>query len=312
MSIPTLTIRVPSSAQHLSDSSPYQGGDTEESPYYTFAVIREDARGSPTWHRSSNRSCRARIDSPWHLPLWLLFFGGTVSILTLLFLLTGTVYPAPTWWTRYGTHSLGVLKIAGDVYRSGHLLSGTNHSTLHPLASVSYVEPTHVFARLTSTGDITISSTIMRRPSTSGPASLVDNTLSLLVQVRIPDTPRDARCMIASGITLTKHLETAGKATQVHLWSLTGTTSDVNALGEKYWTRREAHVSTFDVRPGEVPVQRSGAFACPPSRSLQTFEVSCADGDDACSVEPGLGSTDVYGRGSMGWTVASEVTLLMN
>lgn len=109
--------------------------------------------------------------------------------------------------------------------------------------------------------------------------------LSLLVQVRIPDAPRNAQCTITFGVTLTQHLETAGKATRVHLWSLTEITSDVDALGEKCWTRREAPVSTFDVRPGEVPVQRSGAFACLPSRSLQTFEVSCADGDDACSVE---------------------------
>lgn len=180
MSTQNLAIRVPSSAQHLSNSfsiSPHQGGDMEESPYYSFPVIREEVRESPTWHRSSNRLCRARIDSRWHLPLWLLFFSGTVSILTLLFLLTGTVYPTPTWWTRYGSHSLGVLKIAGDVYRSEHLLSATNNSMLHPLESVSYVEPAHIFARLTSNGDITISSTVMRRPSTSGPASLVDNSV---------------------------------------------------------------------------------------------------------------------------------------
>src|SRR6266852_6694905 len=34
-----------------------------------------------------------RVDCRWHLPLWLLFFGVTVSILTLLFLLTGSMYP---------------------------------------------------------------------------------------------------------------------------------------------------------------------------------------------------------------------------
>jgi hypothetical protein len=55
--------------------------------------------------------------------------------------------------------------------------------------------------------------------------------------------------------------------------------------GENHWLQREAHVSSFEVRPGQTPLQRSAEFACPPSRSLQTFEVSCADEDEACSVE---------------------------
>ena len=110
--------------------------------------------------------------------------------------------------------------------------------------------------------------------------------LSLLVQVRIPDTSRDARCAITSGVTLTRHLESAGKATGVQLWSLTGTIPDVSGMsGENHRLQREAHVSTFEVQPGQMPLHRSAEFACPPSRSLQTFEVSCADEDEACSVE---------------------------
>lgn len=63
-------------------------------------------------------------------------------------------------------------------------------------------------------------------------------------------------------------------------------TSDVSTPSEKHWPPwREAHVLSFDVLPGEVPAQRSVEFACPPSRSLHMFEVSCADGDDMCSVE---------------------------
>jgi len=61
--------------------------------------------------------------------------------------------------------------------------------------------------------------------------------------------------------------------------------SDLSTSDENNQPRREAHVSSFDVRPGEVPAQRSAEFACPPPQSLYTFEVSCADGVDACSVE---------------------------
>lgn len=61
--------------------------------------------------------------------------------------------------------------------------------------------------------------------------------------------------------------------------------SELSVSDEDHRLRREAHVSSFDVRPGEMPAQRSAEFACPPSQSLHTFEVSCADGDDACSVE---------------------------
>ena len=60
---------------------------------------------------------------------------------------------------------------------------------------------------------------------------------------------------------------------------------DVSTSDENHGLRRDARVSSFDVRPGEMPVQRSAEFACPPSRSLQTFEVSCANEDEACSVE---------------------------
>jgi hypothetical protein len=108
---------------------------------------------------------------------------------------------------------------------------------------------------------------------------------SLLVQVRIPDTPRDARCTITSGVTLTRRLDSAGRVARVELWSLAGVIPDTSTPGKTHGLRREAHLSSFDVRPGEVPVQRSEEFACPPPRSLQTFEVSCVDEDDACSVE---------------------------
>jgi hypothetical protein len=127
-------------------------------------------------HRSSSPRFHITIalDWRWHLPLWLLFFGVTVSIFTLLFLLTGTVYPIPGWWTRYSSHSLGVLKIAGDIC-GGHDLLTINDSMPQPLAPVSHVG--RVFARSTRNGGITTPPTMMRRPSTSGPASLVDNTV---------------------------------------------------------------------------------------------------------------------------------------
>jgi len=204
-----------------------------------------------------------------------------VSILTLLFLLTGTIHPMPSWWTSYDSHPLGVLEFAGDTCRSGHPPSTTNDSASHHhLPPIRYAEPGRIVARLTSGGDTTAPSVVMRRPSRSGPASLVDSTLSLLVQVRMPDSTRDAQCIITSGITLTRRLESAGMGARVQLWSLAEITS-----GEGYRSQREAHVWSFDVRPGETPVQRSAEFACPPPQSLQTFEVSCADGDGECSVE---------------------------
>jgi len=183
--MPALAIRLPSSVRHppnpFSLSPRYHhahDSDTEQIPPYSFQVIREEAReSSNTPFFFTLFSNHPRIDWRWHLPLWLLFFGVTVSILTLLFLLTGTVYPVPGWWTRYGSHSLGVLKIAGDICRAGHLPSATNDSMLQPLAPVSHVGPGRVFARSTRNGDITTPPTMMRRPSTSGPASLVDNTV---------------------------------------------------------------------------------------------------------------------------------------
>jgi hypothetical protein len=96
-----------------------------------------------------------------------------VSILTLLFLLTGTAYPIPGWWTRYGSHSLDVLKIAENIY---HPPSSINYSTTHALSSVSYAESARVFARR-GRGDIIAPPTAMSRPSTNGPVSLVDNNV---------------------------------------------------------------------------------------------------------------------------------------
>jgi hypothetical protein len=168
--IPLTSPRHPSNSFSLSPLC-YHDDDTEQSPY-RFTVIREEPRESfsSTWCRSSH----SFLDCRWHLPLWLLFFGVTVSILTLLFLLTGTVYPIHGWWTRYGSQSLGVLKIAGGIYRTGHPPSAMNE---YPLAPISYVEPGHIFARSTRNGEFTIPSTVMRRPSKSGPASLVDNSV---------------------------------------------------------------------------------------------------------------------------------------
>jgi hypothetical protein len=97
-----------------------------------------------------------------------------VSILTLLFLLTGSMYPINGWWTRYGSESLGVLK---GICRAGHSPSAINDSVSHPLVPVNYVEPSHVFARSTRSGDFIMPPTVMRRPSKSGPAFLVDNSV---------------------------------------------------------------------------------------------------------------------------------------
>ena len=145
-------------------------GDAEQIPY-RFAVIREETRESSTSTPSySSHSC---VDCRWHLPLWLLFFGVTVSILTLMFLLTGSMYPIHGWWTHYGSQSLGVLK---GICRAGHSPSAIHDTVSRPLAPINYVEPSRVFARSTS-GDFIMPSTAMRRPSTSGPAFLVDNSV---------------------------------------------------------------------------------------------------------------------------------------
>ena len=116
----------------------------------------------------TNCSHVTRVGCRWRLPLWLLFFGGTVSTLTLLYLLGSTIYPAANPWMRFSSHSL--------IYRPGH-------SSVH----VSYVEPGHVFKRISKSGseDIIMPSTAsMRRPSTSGPASLVDGTVRATEHLR--------------------------------------------------------------------------------------------------------------------------------
>lgn len=113
-------------------------------------------------------------DCRWHLPLWLLFFGVTVSILTLLFLLTGSMYPVYGWRTRYHSQSLGVLKGICQ-----HSPSAINDTVSHPLAPVSYVEPyrVRVLARSTRNRHFIMPPTVMSRPSPSGPAFLVDNSV---------------------------------------------------------------------------------------------------------------------------------------
>src|SRR6266404_5669037 len=99
------------------------------------------------------------------------------------------------------------------------------------------------------------------------------------------DTPAGARCTVTSGITLARRLEAA----RVQLWSLAQTTPDASAWATDWdsWPQREAHVSSFDVRPGGLWLH-SAEFSCPPSEALQTFEVSCVGGgedDDECSVD---------------------------
>lgn len=106
------------------------------------------------------------------------------------------------------------------------------------------------------------------------------------------DTPPDARCTVTSGITLARQLEAAGKVARVQVWSLAQTTPDANTWTTNWDARpqREAHVSSFDVRPVGL-LLHSAEFVCPPpSQSFQTFEVSCApvgddDNYDACSVD---------------------------
>jgi hypothetical protein len=76
---------------------------------------------------------------------------------------------------RFSSHSLGVFDAIKSIYRPGHqpLVSAS-----HPLVQISYVEPDRVFTRVTQTGDVVMASPArMRRPSTSGPASVVDSTV---------------------------------------------------------------------------------------------------------------------------------------
>ena len=251
-------------------------------------------------------------DCRWRLPLWLLLFGVVVSVLTLSYLLTGTVYPNS--WTRFSPESLGMLTASEGFYRAGHRPSTIDDAASNKLKPVSHSTLNRVFAQISKSGDITMVQSRIGRPSFCGGATLVDNTVrfcrvamahspakhsrswfvlvqvSLLVQVRMPhDTPRGARCAVTSGITLARRLEAAGKVARVQVWSLAQTTPDANTWATNWDARpqREAHVSSFEVRPGGR-LLHSAEFGCPPpSQSLQTFEVSCAPGgdDDACSVD---------------------------
>lgn len=219
----------------------------------------------------------------WRLPLWLLLFSAMVSLLTLSYLLTGTVYPNS--WTRFSSESMGMF--TEGFYRPRQ----PDDAISKP---VSHATPDHVFARLSRNGDTTMVPRSIGRPTSCGSAIQVDNTVSLLVQVRMPhDTPHGARCSVTSGITLARHLEAAGRAARVQMWSLAHTTPDATTWGTKRdWDarhQREAHLSSFDLRPGGGPLLHSAEFACPPpSQSLQTFEVSCAGGvdeDGRCAVD---------------------------
>jgi hypothetical protein len=196
MPAPAFAIRLPS-ARHPPNSftlSPRyrdHDSDAERNLPISFEVIRDEVRESfstlPAFYHVFFLHITLALDCRWHLPLWLLVFGATESILTFLFLLTGTVYPIHGWWTRYGSHSLDVLKIAGDIYRAGEPSFTINDSIAEPLGTVSYVEPRRLFARFTENGGVTTPyTTTMRRPSTSGPASLVDSTVRLLVVMLAP------------------------------------------------------------------------------------------------------------------------------
>lgn len=110
-----------------------------------------------------------RTGCHWRLPLWLLLFSGMVSLLTLSFLLTGTVYPNS--WTRFSSESLGML--TEGFYRAGQ----PDDSSPSLLESVSHATPDHVFAQISRSGDITMVPRSIGRPSSCGPATQVDNTV---------------------------------------------------------------------------------------------------------------------------------------
>ncbi|KAI0270631.1 hypothetical protein BC834DRAFT_841447 [Gloeopeniophorella convolvens] len=258
-----------SASNSLSVSPPRRSrSDTDiDSSLHRLTVVREEIH------------CHRR------LPLWLLFFGGTASLLTLFYLITGTIYPIPNSWTRGNSQSVRVIKAAEGIYRAGHRPSLPDGAAIrYTFASISRAEPDRVFTRRTRTGDPPIPLGPGRLAS-SGPALLVDNYLSLLVQIRMPETKEGTHCTVTSGISLTRRLEAAGRSPRVEVWVLAPTAPDMSAHGVPWDARpqREAHVSSFDVRPGEL--LRSHEFACPPPGTLQMFEVACADGDDACAVE---------------------------
>ncbi|KAN0141860.1 hypothetical protein V8E53_000322, partial [Lactarius tabidus] len=126
------------------------------------------------------------------------------------------------------------------------------------------------------------------RPSSCGPVTQVDNIIYVLVQVRmLHDPPHSSLCAATAGIMFACHLEAAGRATQVQIWSLARTTPDPSTWGTKWDSdsrpRNEAYLSNFNARPDNGPLLHSTVFACPPpSPSLKTFEVSCVgrDGED--------------------------------
>ena len=112
-----------------------------------------------------------RADCRWRLPLWLLLFSGMVSVLTLSYLLTGTVYPNS--WTRFSSESLGMLTAVEGFYSAGQ----QDDAASRMLEPVSHAAPDHVFARISRSGEITMAPRSIGRPSSCGPATLVDNTV---------------------------------------------------------------------------------------------------------------------------------------
>jgi len=106
-----------------------------------------------------------------------------VSALTLSFLLTGTVYPNSS--TRFGSESLGMLTAGERFYRSGHQPQTSHHDDdadldldLDDAGPVSHTAPDRVFARISRrSGEITIAPRGIGRPSSRGPATVVDHTV---------------------------------------------------------------------------------------------------------------------------------------
>jgi hypothetical protein len=116
-----------------------------------------------------------RTDCCWRLPLWLLLFGVMVSVLTLSYLLTGTVYPNS--WTRFGSESLDMFTASEGFYCAGHQPSTIDDAASNMVEPVSHATLDRVFAQISRSGDITMVPSSIGRPSPCGPATLVDNTV---------------------------------------------------------------------------------------------------------------------------------------
>lgn len=122
-------------------------------------------------------------DCRWRLPLWLLLFGVMVSVLTLSYLLTGTVYPNS--WTRFSSESLDMLTASECFYHAGHWPPTIDDAASSMLELVSHSTPDRVFAQISKSGEITMAPNSIGRPSSCGPATLVDNTVRCALRCRV-------------------------------------------------------------------------------------------------------------------------------